>query len=135
METIQKVLWLLLIMLAIVVVFRLTATTVIAEDQITMDVATMPPLSIKDKVGYYAKKYSVSESVMDKVIKCESGYNPNANAHTSREDSWGLVQINLKAHKTITKEQAIDPDFALNFLAENLARNNGRIWTCFRKIK
>lgn len=69
------------------------------------------------------------------VVKCESGYKPQArNYNPPIEDSRGIVQINLLAHSHITVEQAEDIEFSLNFLAENISKNNGRIWTCHRKI-
>lgn len=93
----------------------------------------MPPLSIPDKIEYFADKYHVDSKVMHKIIKCESNYNPKAKNVSSIENSHGLVQININAHKTVTIEQAQDPNFALEFLAENLADGKGRMWTCFRK--
>lgn len=92
------------------------------------------PKSIPELVTYYSNKYSVSEVVINKVINCESGFNPNAHNLTSREDSWGLVQINRLAHPHISVEQATNPSFAIEFLAENLSKNNGRIWTCYNKF-
>lgn len=47
-----------------------------------------------------------------------------------REDSWGLVQIYLPSHPTITKEQAQDPDFALDFMARHLGRDVK--WSCYK---
>ena len=43
-----------------------------------------------------------------------------------------LVQIKVE---DITKEQAFDPEFSIDFLAKNLAKGNGKIWTCFSKMK
>lgn len=68
------------------------------------------------------------------VVKCESGYNPQArNYNPPIEDSRGIVQINLLAH-SITVEQAEDIEFSLDFLARNIASGNGNMWTCYRKI-
>lgn len=100
-------------------------------------------LSIKGKISYYAKEYKVSSTTMDKIIQCESGYDPTIQSHYTysydrdghkagdREQSFGLVQIHLPAHPTVSKEQALDPDFALVFLATELQKGNGRIWACF----
>ena len=49
-----------------------------------------------------------------------------------REQSFGLVQIHLPAHRTITKEQALDPEFAIDFLAKNLAQGRGTMWSCYK---
>lgn len=48
-----------------------------------------------------------------------------------REESWGLVQIHLPAHPTISKEQANDPEYAAEFLARNLKAGRGSMWTCY----
>jgi len=48
-----------------------------------------------------------------------------------RENSWGLVQINLDHNPQVTLEQALDPDFSLEFLASNLAQGRCKMWmTC-----
>lgn len=77
-----------------------------------------------------AQEKAVSADVMKTVIKCESQYNPNAvgdNGH-----SRGLVQIYDDYHPNISHEQAFDPVFAINFLADNLKAGRGHLWTCYR---
>jgi len=89
--------------------------------------------TLQDKVAYYAQKHSISQNTLLQVVMCESSGNPNAigdNGH-----SFGLVQIFLDYHPTITKENALDPDFALNFLADNISKGKGSLWTCFRNLK
>lgn len=89
--------------------------------------------SINELITFYSDIYNVDSSVLHKVIDCESDY--KVNAHNSvGENSWGLVQINLNAHRSITVEQATDPNFAINFLAENISKGKGNMWTCFRKL-
>ncbi len=80
-----------------------------------------------------ADTYNVSALVMKKVISCESQYNINAINKTSKEYSVGLVQINRKAHPYITVEQAKDPEFAITFLAKNLKKGKGNMWSCYSK--
>ena len=117
-------------MLFCVIISLLVFTTkVIAEP------AEIVQQSIPELVTYYANKYSVSEVTMNKIIKCESGFNPNAHALTSRENSYGLVQINLMAHPHVSVEQATNPSFAINFLAENLSKGEGHMWTCYQKMQ
>lgn len=81
---------------------------------------------------------------MSAIIACESGWNPNIQSkHVyteknvpkgyrvgDREQSFGLVQIHAPAHPNITKEQALDPEFAIEFLAKNLKAGKHRMWTC-----
>jgi hypothetical protein len=96
---------------------------------IPITISSTSPLFVRLKIKAYADFYDVSEDTMNSIIKAESAYNPKARNTTSKEDSVGIAQINLKAHKSVTKEQAEDVDFSLEFLAKNLANNNCRIWT------
>lgn len=74
-------------------------------------------------------------SVLDKIIFCESGYNTLAHASTTKENSWGIAQINLIAHPNVSKEQATDISFALDFLIENYKQGNApAMWyTCYNR--
>lgn len=89
------------------------------------------PVTIQDKIEHYASKYNVSAEVMNNVINCESGYNPNAVGDNG--NSFGLSQIYLPAHPYVTQSQAIDIDFSLEFMAKNI-KSNPRMWTCYRMI-
>ncbi|PIX11561.1 MAG: hypothetical protein COZ74_13765 [Flavobacteriaceae bacterium CG_4_8_14_3_um_filter_31_8] len=85
---------------------------------------------------------------MEEIISCESHweysiqsrhfYNkknvPIGYTVGMREESWGLVQIHLPAHPKISKEQAIDPDFAIDFLAKNLSRGKAKMWSCYKLL-
>jgi hypothetical protein len=82
------------------------------------------------------------------IIACESGWSTdirsNHRYHAGNvpkgykvgdyEQSYGLVQIHLPAHPHITKEQATDPEFAIDFLARNVAKGKANMWTCARTI-
>ena len=90
------------------------------------------PKTTQQLITFYALKYNVNKNIMRKVISCESNYKVDAIGDSGK--SFGLVQIHLPSHPHITKEQAFDPDFALNFLAKNIAKNKGKMWTCYRII-
>lgn len=85
---------------------------------------------IDKEINRVSAIYQVSSVQIHKIIYCESRYNTKAHNLTSREDSWGLVQINRMAHPQISVEQATDPKFALDFLARNLKAGKGSMWTC-----
>lgn len=56
---------------------------------------------------------------------------PNKTGPNGREDSWGIAQIHLPDHPTITREQAKDLTFSAEFLAKNLAQGKCSLWsTC-----
>lgn len=90
-------------------------------------------LTIPELIEKYSIEYNVSSDVMTSVIDCESDFRPNAHNGVG-ENSWGLVQINLNAHPQISVQQATNPDFAIKFLAENLSKGRGSMWSCFKKL-
>lgn len=83
-----------------------------------------------------------------RVVDCESQYSPSIQSkHVytetnvprgykvgDREQSFGLVQIHLPAHAHVSYAQATDPEFAVEFLARNLAVGNGWMWTCYKEL-
>ena len=94
------------------------------------------PERIEKEIDEQAEKYGVSASEMKRVIKCESmGSTTIQSRHIrkdgTREQSFGLVQIHLPAHPTVTKEQAIDPQFAVEWMAKNFAEKRQKMWSCF----
>ena len=113
------------LLLPLVVLF--TAKPVIAEP------AEIQEQTTGELISFYSHYYNVNEDTLHKVINCESKYNPLAH-NSVGENSWGLVQINLNAHKTITVEQATDRNFAIDFLAKNIKNGKGSMWTCYRKL-
>ena len=85
---------------------------------------------IKQEIDEQAKKYKVDPKVMHKVIKCESGYNPNALGDGGK--SRGLVQIHSVYHE-VSDEDAYDPQYAIEFLAKALSEGKGNLWSCYSK--
>jgi len=50
-----------------------------------------------------------------------------------QELSFGVAQIHLPSHPTITKEQAINPLFSLNWMAEQWSQGNQWMWSCYNQ--
>lgn len=95
------------------------------------------PARIDQEIVTQAKAYGVSAEVMRKVIACESmGSTTIQSYHRrpdgTREQSFGLVQIHLPDWPEVTRDQAIDPKFAIDFLASHLAEGQGNLWSCYR---
>lgn len=102
-------------------------------------VAPLPPqcdklgdVPIERVVRCYAEKYRVSDARMLATMRCESSLNPLAVGDGGH--SYGLSQIHLPSHPSVTKEQAFDPAFASDFMARQFAAGNARIWTCYRNL-
>lgn len=85
------------------------------------------PIVIIDKVRYYDSKDPQSR------IRYNDGQiarHPDWGNIGDREDSWGPAQIHLPDHPHITREQASDPHFALDFMAKAHSEGQGGKWSC-----
>ena len=105
----------------------MSATPIAYADEIQL-----PPSYSQDyeaSIRYWADRYSAPAEQMIAVIKCESKF--NVNAVGDHGHSFGLVQIFLPAHPNITKKQALDPDFAVEYLASHWFSDH---WTCQRLL-
>lgn len=117
-------------------------SSLIAEDRVLNDVPVKEytKAELLDKVYYYAQQYNVNPKTMVSVMNCENKeWDTNLqsriiNKKGIREDSWGLVQIHKPSHPTLTHEQITNPDFSINFLAENLSKGKGNMWTCYKML-
>lgn len=98
------------------------------------EAAEVAPLQTFEEMHDYAVARSEMEGVdpdiITSVIACESSWNPSARGDQGH--SRGLVQIHEGYHPEISDEQADDPRFAINYLVEKIANNQGELWTCFR---
>lgn len=96
------------------------------------------PERINQEIEKKAKEYGVSDRIMKAVIKCESNGSTTIQSYHKkngkREESYGLVQIHLPSHPNITHEQAIDPAFAIDFMANQFAQGNANLWSCYRML-
>lgn len=90
---------------------------------------------LQELIALKAKEYEVSEKLMSDIIRCESGGKIDAVGDRHLGGSYGLVQIHEPSHPYISREQAFDPEFAVDFLAKNLSLGKGNMWTCFRSLK
>lgn len=94
--------------------------------------------SIKEKILRYSLKYDVSPVELENIVKCETGAVDVNKASTTirsrylegtprHEKSWGLVQIHV-SKVAVSYEDAINPDFALEYLAKNWKAGNQWMW-------
>lgn len=102
--------------------------------------------TIEEKIELKSKEYGVDIKTVKDIINCESGFNSTLQSKHiykqdypvwgmkkgDREQSYGLVQIHLPSHPSITYEQAIDIDFSLEFLIKNLSEGRGDMWSCYK---
>lgn len=88
------------------------------------------PESVKEYVGYVAAKEGLNVSSVLKIARCESNFNKDALAHTPKEYSVGIFQINLKAHPYITEAQARNPFFNISWAIDRMKEGLWHWWTC-----
>lgn len=100
---------------------------------------TLPPtpvLETKEELVAFATQEAVAGHVdaqeVLSIIQCESQWNTHAIGDHGH--SFGLSQIHLPSHASISQEQAENPRFAVNFLVENIASGNAHMWTCARLL-
>lgn len=93
--------------------------------------------TIPELIHLFAVKYNVSEEQMYGTIKCETNFQNIQSQiikNGVREESYGLSQIHIPSHPHITKEQALDPVFSIEFIAKEFSVGHQRKWTCWRKM-
>lgn len=101
--------------------------------------------TISEKIDIVAEKYKISANMMNKIIKCESNYNPKAvnwsDSHKYSKGSHGIAQFSMETIKDFGKEIGIedaDPynvDQALEVMAYMLSIGKEKHWTCSHLVK
>ena len=91
-----------------------------------------PPLSVVGLISAYSAFYGVSSSTLYKVLNCESQMNPGAIGDNGT--SFGIAQIHLPAHPDITKQEALDPNFAIPWTALQFSLGRQKMWSCYTKL-
>lgn len=113
-------------------IMNATINYAIAEDYVDPLITLDNKYEVMVYINQMAHEYQVSPKLMKKVINCESRYKPNAVGDGGY--SFGLSQIYLPAHPNVTKEEALDPKFAIEFMAEKFSQGKARLWTCYKLV-
>lgn len=104
---------------------------------ITEQVWTTPELQSLARAK--ANEYGINADRFVEVVSCETGntWDPTIQSGAynkrdgGRELSFGLVQIHLPDHPDITKAQAEDPEFALDWAAKVWSKGGEHQWSCY----
>lgn len=121
-----------------------SVTTYIAPPQDELiNVKEMDKEDYIELTEFFAVKYGLKSEMFHFVIKCESGYNPNAvnwqDSHKLSEGSHGIAQFSKETFLQFSKqmgEEYTDPYNAIEALdvAGYAIKNGyGRHWSCYRK--
>jgi len=115
-----------------------SSTSTMPEDnQIRAEMASS---SIKQLIVDRGQAKGLSEAKIGQIlatVECESHYR-NIQSQIFKggiqEDSWGIVQIHLPSWKNITREQALDIEFAVSFIVDKFSNGDEYLWSCYRKL-
>lgn len=97
-------------------------------------------LSIIEKIENLSGLYNVDPHAIINTINCESEFVsgqsriPNKTGPNGREDSWGIAQIHLPSHPDVSKEEALDPSFSIEWMIKKWAEGKAGRWTCARQL-
>jgi transglycosylase-like protein with SLT domain len=86
-----------------------------------------PQETLQEKVTRIAVLNGVNPDKLANLVESESNWNPQSVG--DKGCSYGIAQINICANKEVTKEQALDPDFALQWASTRLAGGKDWLWT------
>lgn len=99
---------------------------VVQAETLTYSVETAPFI-----IEAIAAHHGISAKPLLDTIYCESKY--KANTIGDHGTSFGAVQIHLPAHPDITKEQALDPLWSINWMAEQFKAGKQKMWSCYKE--
>lgn len=95
------------------------------------EIAPTATTSIKEYADTIAAVYGLGND-FQATLACESGWNGSAVGDNG--ESFGVAQIHLPAHKDISKEEALDPYWAISWAASMFAQGKASLWTCWRHL-
>lgn len=90
------------------------------------------PESVEDYIHYVASREHVSVAKVLAIARCESGIRANAVGDNGK--SYGVFQIHLPSHPTISKEQALNPFFNISWAIGQMKAGRWSMWTCNRTL-
>lgn len=100
----------------------------------TPALAEIPPViysasTSEDIITSYAIHYGIPSKPLIRTLQCESNLNPKAVG--DHGTSLGVAQIHLPAHPDISKAEALDPLFAIDWAARQFSLGHQKMWSCY----
>ena len=95
-----------------------------------------PPKPLAQVIVETAYLYEINPRQFLGVAKCESRLrNVQSEVITNgvREESYGIFQIHLPDHPSVTRELALNPSWAIEWSAEKF-KADPTIWVCYNKL-
>lgn len=117
------------------------ATAPIVEKTVEVEIPLTTPQDIEEYAREEAKREGISAYLFVETLRIESmnfTWNDQslipAHGPNGREDSWGICQIHLPDHPEITKAQALDPRWCIQWTAQQFKNHHASMWTGYRIV-
>lgn len=95
------------------------------------EVAPFSAATPEKAIYYWADWYHVDRIELYETLKCESEFKRDA---IGQLGEVGIAQIYLKYHPGVTREQALDPDWAIRWTAMQFSKGNAKWWSCYKQV-
>lgn len=83
----------------------------------------VPPDDIEKLIVDSANKYDVNPSLLAAMLFQESNFRPDVIAGPTGNQDFGVAQINEQAYPNVSRDQALDPNYAIPFAARKLSQD------------
>lgn len=103
----------------------------VAQAPIHVPEPVKAPVTVSDLIHSSAVRWGVNETQLRGTLKCESGFNPNA---IGAAGEVGAAQIMLSAHPDVTRAEALDLAYSVDWTAKQFAAHHMSWWTCWREL-
>lgn len=80
----------------------------------------------------YAAHYGIPADPLVATLRCESDFNDKSIGDFGT--SFGVAQVHLPAHKDISKAQALDPLWSINYAAQQFSLGHQDMWSCYKAL-
>jgi Transglycosylase SLT domain len=104
-----------------------TSTSTLANIPVTYSL-TDAPLIIRAAALHYGAN---PQDLLD-TLYCESHFNAGSiHRHDGKGDSVGTAQINSHYHPEISRSEALDPIWSIEWAAQQFAAGRQKEWSCY----
>lgn len=98
-----------------------------------LNIKEWSPDEVEAEAYKVATEHKLDADLFVRVVHCES--HGVKDAIGDNGTSFGAVQIHAPSHPEISQEQAENPAFALEWMAEQWSAGRAGMWSCYRKLR
>lgn len=83
----------------------------------------------------YSIHYGVRAQPLIDTLWCESHFEPDAiHYNDGHGNSYGIAQINTYYNPSISRREALNPIFSIDFAARMFSQGKATMWSCYRAV-